>query len=311
MSEPRVHQIRDNAHWRELRARNIGGSEIAALFGLSPFTTAFTLWHEKAGKAPATDADNQKTQWGKLIEPLVAAELARSLGWRLEPSRVYLEHGAIEGMGCTLDFDVVDNQWGPGIVEVKVVFDYADYKRDWSDDRAPPCYELQMQHQLDTKGCSWGAIAVWIAQTATLAPALIRRPAPKVVRDIEAKVTVFWQSIRDGQPPDPTGTDDELAIMRHIWPARVEKKIAEIPDERLSEAAQQYLWAAEQLPGLDREKTKRKAQLLAAAKDAALLRVPGYDIGIRQSKTGAVYLDVRQAENGVIAPQPASTLNAG
>lgn len=302
--------IRDDAHWHELRGRTVGGSEVAALFGLSPFTTAYTLWHEKAGKVPREEFDNQKTNWGKLIEPLVAQELARSLGWKLERSRMYYQHDALPGLGCTLDFDVIDNQWGPGIVETKVVFDYADYKRDWSDERAPPNYELQAQHQMLVTGREWCAIAVWIAQTATLAPALIRRPAPKVVKQIEERVTGFWQSIRDDVAPDPSGTEAELSIMRELWPARVEKKVVEIGSAKLQEAAQQYIWATEQLPGLDREKTARKAQLLAAAKDAALLRVPGYDIGIRQNKKGAVYLDVRQAENGVVIDQPASTILA-
>ncbi len=303
--------IRDDAHWHELRATAIGGSEIGALFGLSPFTTAYTLWHDKAGKVAAADPGNQKTSWGKLIEPLIAQELAKQLGWTLTPSRVYYRHPATPGMGCTLDFDVVDHQWGPGIVETKVVFDYADYKRDWSDDRAPPHIELQAQHQMACTGRGWSAIAVWIAQTATLAPALIRRPVPKVIGDIERRVVAFWASIAADQAPDPTGTEAELAILRHLWPARAEKKIVELADQRLGDAAQQYLWAAEQIPGLEREKVARKVQLLAAAKDAALLRVPGYDIGIRQNKKGAVYLDVRQAENGVeAAPPPVSTLTA-
>lgn len=302
--------ITDDAHWHKLRARCVGGSEISALFGLSPFTTEFSLWHEKAGKTVRDNEGNQKTNWGKLLEPLIAQELARSLNWKLDRSRVYYEHARIAGMGCTLDFDVLDNQWGPGIVETKVVFDYADYKRDWSDDRAPPNYELQAQHQMAVTGREWCAIAVWVAQTATLAPALIRRPNPKVTAEIERRVEAFWDNIRHERAPDPSGTEGELAIMRHLWPARVEKKIVEIASAKLSEAAQQYLWAAEQLPGIEREKTARKAQLLAAAKDAALLRVPGYDISIRQSKKGAVYLDVKQAENGVELPSPASTLNA-
>lgn len=302
--------IQDDAQWHALRAKTVGGSEVSALFGLSPWTTAYTLWHEKAGKVAPADFDNQKTNWGKLIEPLIAQELAKSLNWKLEPSRMYYQHDTIPGLGCTLDFDVIDNQWGPGIVETKVVFDYGDYKRDWSDDRAPPNYELQAQHQMLVTGREWCAIAVWIAQTATLAPALIRRPAAKVVKQIEERVTDFWQSIRKDKAPDPSGTEAELSIMRELWPARVEKKIVEIGSAKLQEAAQQYLWASEQLPGIDREKTARKAQLLAAAKDAALLRVPGYDIGIRQNKKGAVYLDVRQAENGVVVDQPASTILA-
>lgn len=303
--------VRDEAHWHELRARHIGGSEIAALFGLSPFQTAFTLWHHKAGRVVAPELDSAKLRWGKMLEPLIAHELGRALGWTLEASRVYWTHGSVEGLGCTLDFDVLDHQWGPGIVETKVVFDYADYKRDWSDLRAPPNYELQVQHQLLCTGREWCAIVAWVAQTATLAPALIRRPAPGVTGQIEDRVGAFWRSIAEDRPPEPSGTEAELSILREIWPERAERKVVEIADRTLGDAAQQYLWAAEMLPGLERERTARKVQLLAAAKDAALLRVPDYDVAIRQNKRGAITLDVRAADNGVVAQAAPSTLTAG
>lgn len=305
-------QIESDAHWHALRAKHIGGSDVAALFGLSPWQTHFTLWHEKAGKV-AADAieENDRMRWGKLLEPLLAAEIGRKLGWKLERSRVYHTHPTVSGMGCTLDFDVLDHQWGPGIVETKVVFDYADYARDWSENRAPPVYELQVQHQLACTGLAWAAIVVWVAQTATLAPALIRRPNEKVVAEIEARVAAFWQSVADDKAPDPSGTEGELELMRELWPAREPKKIVEFPDAKLAEACQQYLWAGEQIPGLEREKTANKAKLLAAARDAELMRVPGYDVGIKQNVKGHIRLDVREApDNGVIAAVPQSTILA-
>ncbi len=301
--------ITDDAQWRALRHKHIGGSDIAALFGLSPYTTQFALWHEKAGTVPERDADNQKTQWGKLIEPLIAQELGRTLNWRLERSKTYWSDG--KGLGCTLDFDVFDHQWGPGIVETKVVFDYADYKRDWSDDRAPPNYELQAQHQMLVTGRPWCAIQVWIAQTATMAPALIRKPIADVQAEIVKRVEAFWKSIAEKKMPDPTGTEAEWAILKAIWPERAPKKIIESGDPKLVEAAQLWCWSSEQIPGLQREKDARRVQLLFAAQDAELLRIPGYDVSIKQDKRGAVRLDVKVADNGVQLDRAIPTTMAG
>ena len=305
------HLIENDAQWHALRARNIGGSEVAALFGLSPFITQYSLWHEKAALVPPVDVDNQKTNWGKLLEPLIAAELGKQLNWNIERSKHYYEHPVVVGAGCTLDFDVYDHEWGPGIVETKAVFDYADYKKDWSDDRAPPNYELQAQHQMAVTGRKWCAIQVWIAQTATMAPALIRRPNVDVIIDIERRIEAFWASIKAKQAPDPSGTEEELAIMRHLWPARAPKKVVEIADETLTNACTSLLWVADQIPGLEREKMACRAKLLNAAQDAELLIVPGFAVDIRQNKKGHVTLKVRQDVNNLERPAPPSTITAG
>lgn len=303
--------IQNEAEWHALRAKNIGGSEVAALFGLSPYLTAYTLWSEKAGKVASTFEENDRTRWGKMLEPLLAAEIGRKLDWKLTPSKVYHLHPTVAGMGATLDFDVQDHQWGPGIVETKVVFDYSDYKRDWSDERAPPNYELQVQHQLACTGMEWCAIVVWVAQTATLMPALIRRPNKDVIAQIEDRVSGFWKSIKADTPPDPTGTDTELGIMRHLWPAREPKKIIEVPDDALTNACQQYLHASEQIPGFEREKMASKVKIMHAAGDAELLRVPGYDVNIKQNVKGSITIKVSPSDNGVFADVGPSTLNAG
>lgn len=297
--------------WHQLRARNIGGSDIAALFDCSPFTTQFSLWHEKAGKAPRPNVDNQRTRLGKYLEEYIALELGSELGWNVVRSKEYHVHPTVSGMGCTLDFDIVDHEWGPGLCETKVVFDYADYMRDWAEDRAPPNYELQVQHQLAVTGREWGCIAVMVMQTGSIMPAIIRRPTPPVIAEIETRVAAFWDSIGKGEAPPPTGTDEELAIMRHLWPAREPKKILEVADGDLNTEASLYRWASEQLAGMERQKTASRAKLLFAAQDAELLRVPGFNISVKQDKRGYIRMSVEAAENNLQPPPFPSTLQAG
>ena len=304
-------RIESDEQWHELRKRNIGGSDIAALFGASPYCTEFTLWAEKAGITERQDEENSKMRLGKYLEQYIALELGRELGWTVERSKEYHLHPSITGMGCTLDFDIVDHEWGPGICECKCVFDYADYMEHWSDDRAPPHIELQVQHQLAVTGRSWAAIAVLVMQTGTIQSAIIRRPIPQVIADIEHKVTMFWESVKAGQRPEPTGTDAELAIMRLIWPKREPRKILENPSVDLANEASLYQWASEHLAGIERQKTASKAKLLAAAEDAELLRIPGFNVNVKQDKRGYIRLSVAPATNDLVAEGPRPTIEAG
>lgn len=112
-------QIESDEQWHELRRRNVGGSDIAALFGASPYMTEFTLWAEKAGIVERQDEENSKMRLGKYLEQYIALELGRELGWTVERSKEYHLHPTVAGMGCTLDFDIVDHEWGPGILRVQ------------------------------------------------------------------------------------------------------------------------------------------------------------------------------------------------
>src|SRR5690349_8562125 len=65
----------DTPEWHALRAGGIGGSEIAAVVGLSKWTSAFELWHRKRG-AIGQQAQNEAMEWGSRLEPVIAAKFA-------------------------------------------------------------------------------------------------------------------------------------------------------------------------------------------------------------------------------------------
>lgn len=71
--------------WHAARRNGIGASEIAAVVGLSPFESAFSLWHRKKGNIPGPDPSNPLFYWGHALEPLVAQKFIeehRELGKR-------------------------------------------------------------------------------------------------------------------------------------------------------------------------------------------------------------------------------------
>lgn len=59
--------------WLELRKKGLGGSDAAAVLGISPFRTARDLYYDKLGIVTADDQANWVAlEVGTLLEPLVA-----------------------------------------------------------------------------------------------------------------------------------------------------------------------------------------------------------------------------------------------
>ncbi|WP_258879386.1 YqaJ viral recombinase family protein [Fusobacterium animalis] len=53
------------------RNKYLGGSDLPALFNVSPFKDCFTLAREKAGIIPAVFKGNEYTRYGQLLEPQI------------------------------------------------------------------------------------------------------------------------------------------------------------------------------------------------------------------------------------------------
>lgn len=70
------HEYR-SPEWHEARRRSIGGSEIAAVLGIHPWTSPFTLWHVKAGLLEPF-AGNKSTEWGQRLEPVISAKFCEN-----------------------------------------------------------------------------------------------------------------------------------------------------------------------------------------------------------------------------------------
>ena len=68
--------------WLAYRRRGIGGSDVAAILGISPFRTARDLYDDKLNIASAADdAGNWVAlEMGHLLEPLVAQIFAKKTG---------------------------------------------------------------------------------------------------------------------------------------------------------------------------------------------------------------------------------------
>lgn len=210
-----THKIEDEAEWLRWRAQDITSTEVAALFGLSPYVTDFELWHrKKAGEVEAMEP-NERVRWGQRLQDAIAAGVAEDHGWRIQRMDVY-KRDPIDRLGSSFDF-YADAGELMGLLEVKNV-DRAVFFDEWIDGpdgiEAPQHIELQVQQQMEVADMPWCAIVALVGGND--AKVTVRLRDREIGEAIRQRVAAFWRSIETNEPPKPDySADAELLCRLH------------------------------------------------------------------------------------------------
>lgn len=110
--------------WLDYRRLGIGGSDAAAIMGLSPFATIRDLYFDKIGVTPVIEEEEENwvaKEVGHRLEDLVAMIFAKKTGLEVFPVRKMFRHPAIFRLcsGCWITYPFSDGSIG--ILECKPV----------------------------------------------------------------------------------------------------------------------------------------------------------------------------------------------
>lgn len=217
--------------WKELRARNVGGSEVAALFNLSPYTTHYRLWHEKRGLLIPVEIENERIQAGQFLEPAIIAWANQKWGLSLLKCQEYVEHATVKGMGCTPD--AFDTEHLDTIAQIKNV-DGLRFKTEWEAEgdtimKAPIHILLQVQHEMDVCQKTRSYLIVCVGGNRLYVMECQRDE--DICRIIRNKIAAFWAST---EPPSPEFDKDADTIKR------IKKSLPALKFDDLSEDTRLY-----------------------------------------------------------------------
>lgn len=252
------HYPKTDAEWQQLRTTVITSTEMAVLFGASPYDTLRPMWERKRGGEIVEIEDNERMKWGTRLQDVIARGIADDRGWRVRKMSAFAVADDCR-MGASFDFEVVSHADGPGILEIKNV-DGLVARNQWVDDEAPPHIEIQLQTQLEVTGRSWGAIAALVGGNTPRV--LVRQRDEAVGRVLRAKVGAFWDSILNSQPPPWDYTTDAAAIIALNAYAEPGKLLDARDDASLADACADYARLGKEIQRLDDERKAIKARLL-------------------------------------------------
>lgn len=209
-------EVRDDAHWHELRKQHIGASEVACIMGLSKFKTKWRLWHEKRGTLPPENLDkDDAVLTGRHMEPALAKWAEAKFDWPLRKVHRYISDPDIRA-GASLDYETVEAPRAPVEVKFSTGFGNADpnYQWDWDGEhitQAPVSYLIQVQHQMMLTG----APEAWLV--AYVGSSVRRMKVPRsesIIEHLRATIAQFWKDIEAGVEPPVDWFEDADGIAK-------------------------------------------------------------------------------------------------
>lgn len=197
----------NHVKWLEERRKGIGGSDVAAILGLSPWKTPFQVYQEKRSEiAPAPQ--NDAMEWGTRMEPTIRQWYSDVTGRIVRLPEGIIYHEKYPFMLANLD-GVTDDE---RVVEIKTARNGSKWGEPGTDE-IPDYYMTQVQHYLIVTGFEVCDLPVSIGGGL---PVLYEIPADKELHEmiIDAEA-VFWQRVIDGNPPEAVTYADAVQRFGH------------------------------------------------------------------------------------------------
>lgn len=137
--------------WLNYRRRGIGGSDVAAILGVSPFRTARDIYYDKLGIAAVETDDSNWVQLevGHLLEDLVAKIFQKKTGYRVFQIKKMFYHPTYQFMLADVDYFVELPDGTIALLEIKTT-NYNAKENWWLNgaEIVPVYYELQGRHYM-------------------------------------------------------------------------------------------------------------------------------------------------------------------
>lgn len=248
-----IHGIHQRTpEWLAARRAGIGGSDAAAVLGLSPWRTPAEVFDEKIGTTLDAPISNEAMEWGTLLEPVILSEYQRRTGQSVAGTYGLLR--SIERPWMLLSPDAITLEGR--IVEIKTTRSGNGWGEPGTDE-IPIHYLAQVHHALIVTGAPVCDIAVLIAGSDFR---LYHVEADLALHaDMIEQEEAFWRLVETRTPPAIVSVSD--AVRRWGRAGRVGAVVAgrEIVDlvEKLRD-----LRGGKAI--LEADEDKIKAQIMAA-----------------------------------------------
>ncbi len=256
----------DEATWHSYRKKGLGGSDIAAVYGQSPFCTARDLYYVKTGVKPVIDEEDNwvAKKYGHLLEDLVAEIFSKKTGLRIYKKTYLYAHPDHPFMQANIDYFVELPDGTEAILECKTCNYNARDK--WDDGSVPFNYELQVRHYMAVTNINVSFVACLYGNNDN---EFVYR---KIERDLDfesdliEQESYYWNNyvIVGVEPPYTEAGELVLASIRRYKGNADTSASAVVLDPSLISAIESYKAIREEKLKLDRESDKLEKQMKTA-----------------------------------------------
>lgn len=250
--------------WLGYRRLGIGGSDAAAIMGVSPFCTKRDLYYDKCGITPAID--EEESNWvakevGHRLEDLVAEIFSKKTGFRVFPVRKMFRHPLYPFMLADVDFFIDFGDGTYGILECKTTNYNCQDK--WANNSTPVNYEYQGRHYMAVMNINKVYFACLYGNNEDEFFIRYMERDLELEEDLIAEEEYFWNdNVKMGVEPPYTEKADLVleSIRKHYGPADKDADKVNL-NRKHKVGIERYLELKEQKYKLDQEAKKLEEQM--------------------------------------------------
>ena len=241
-----VKQEDDEEGWLRNRTRGIGGSDVGAICGVSPFTSARQIYLNKTGQfqdsLKPNEASKDRMHFGHMLEPVVADEYALRSGEKIMVVDATLVHKDHPWALANIDRLIVEEVEGPdgtminkpiGILECKTTSEYMN--GEWESGEILTSYIYQLNWYLWILGLEKGAFACLVGGNKFYYYEVFRNDELLENTIIPAAKDFWFNNVLALKEPEMQATDTEFA--NGIYSAVVKNSEITLPDDVTNELA--------------------------------------------------------------------------
>lgn len=274
--------------WLARRRKGLTATDVPAILGYSPWATPVDVWLNK--RDGDDSSPSYAMQRGNALQPLVAAEWARTTGAELVRPPLLVGHPELPWLLASLDYCALTVD-GFAVVEVKATTQW----REWECGCCPDQYAVQVLTQL----------------------AVTRLPVAYLVADVNGRLEVrrierdhvwedqalpllgeWWERhVIGGEPPDPD-PDRDYPHLSRLWLPEPGTRVE--ADEAVMGAVNAHHALAERLKALESINRGLRTQVRMHMKSATELHHDGVRVA-QITKAGALRFDPPQLAEQVSA----------
>ena len=226
--------------WLRYRKCGIGGSDVAAILGISKWNSAISLWLDKTNQTNEPIEENEAMQWGTIMEPIIRNHFAEVTGKTVVEVKAMLQHPEHPFMLADIDGLTEDDEGNPAILEIKTA---SEYKRSEWEEGVPAYYQTQVQHYLCVTGIQKAYVAVLVGGNSFKIYEVVADPE---IQDMLIAVEKnFWNKVQNMIRPEMDGSDAAKNLLDSLYRGGVEEQI--VMPEKAIEYVDAYIeaWAEE------------------------------------------------------------------
>lgn len=211
---------KDKEEWLMLRRElGVGGSEAAAVVGMNPYKSAYSLWAEKTGKIPEFEG-NLTTEVGSYLEEFVAKLFEREKGLKLRRKNRILVNTLYPYAFADVDRVVVGEN---SVLEIKTT-NSPPAMRKFRKGEYPEQWYCQMTHYLAVGGFEKAYLAVLIG-CRDFKIFELDRDEDEIKALMQAE-EAFWSGVKNGTPPAVDGSASTSEAISMLFPESNEESVS-------------------------------------------------------------------------------------